>query len=241
MSREEIEVEFEKEPKKGFLPMLLVLIIVVLVIFGAGFYLLKQPLGMELLHDAKMALGLNNPNNANESLNEVVDIEVTQIAQDDEILRLREALAKKEMELAKLSNSVNTLNKSMEQIKTNANTLANMRYAIKPKKQIIAECFAMEIGRWEIPTNCMLAIATNVNKELTDDIRVVAFEVQGVVDTNPYRGLSPELKQEGLASFRAREAIREINKKIPNAVAFEGPSMQLPDKRGYSIKAYFVE
>ncbi|MDA3968161.1 hypothetical protein [Helicobacter ibis] len=238
MSNTEIEVEFEKEPKKSFIPMLLILTIVVLIIFGAGFYLLKQPLGKELLHDAKIALGFSQPN-ANENLNEVVDIEVTQIAQDDEITRLKEALAKKEMELAKLSNSINPLNQQNAQ--ANTNTLTNIRYVIKPKKQIITECFAMEIGKWQIPANCMLSIATNVNKELKDDIRVVAFEVQGVVDTNPYRGLSPELKQEGLASFRAREAIREINKKIPNAVAFEGPSMQLPNKRGYSIKAYFVE
>lgn len=99
----------------------------------------------------------------------------------------------------------------------------------------------MGVGTWEIPQSCLLSIATKVDKELQADKRVVAFEVQGIVDTNPYRGLSPELKQEGLASFRAWNAIRAINAKIPNATVFEGPSLQLENKRGYSIKAYFVE
>ena len=88
---------------------------------------------------------------------------------------------------------------------------------------------------------CLLSLATKIGNELEKDKKVVAFEIQGIVDNNPYKGLSPELKQEGLASFRAWNAIREINKKIPNATAFEGPSLQLKDKRGYRIKAYFVE
>ncbi|MDY3113548.1 MAG: hypothetical protein SOW25_04385, partial [Helicobacter sp.] len=122
-----------------------------------------------------------------------------------------------------------------------ANIATKLRYSIKPKKQIVAECYSMQIGSWDIPKSCLLAIATKVNAELENDKKVVAFEIQGVVDTNPYRGLSPELKQEGLASFRAWSAIREINAKLPNAIAFEGPSLQLENKRGYKIKAYFVE
>lgn len=121
------------------------------------------------------------------------------------------------------------------------NTLQKLRYTIRPKQQVITECFVMEVGKWEIPKSCLLSIAIKVDKELQEDRRVVAFEVQGIVDTNPYRGLSPELKQEGLASFRAWNAIRAIEAKIPNVVVFEGPSLQLKEKRGYTIKAYFVD
>ena len=71
------------------------------------------------------------------------------------------------------------------------NTMTKLRYSIKPKRQIITECFSMEIGKWEIPQSCLLSIATKVDSELQNDKRVVAFEVQGIVDTNPYRGLSP--------------------------------------------------
>lgn len=236
MSDKEIEVEFEEKHNKSFLPILLILSVTVLLIFGVIFYLLKQPIGKEILQDTKVALGFSD-NTQQSNLQQINNINVTNTtsdnAKDDEIKRLQEALRIKEMELNKLSIATNSNQQN--------NALTNIRYAIKPKKQIVAECFAMDIGEWKIPKNCLLSIATNVNKELSDDISVVAFEVQGIVDTNPYRGLSPELKQEGLASFRALEAIREINKKIPNAVVFEGPSMQLQDKRGYSIKAYFVE
>ncbi|MDE5591976.1 MAG: hypothetical protein K2I63_03350, partial [Helicobacter sp.] len=114
-----------------------------------------------------------------------------------------------------------------------------IRFSIKPKKEIIAECFSMEIGKWKIPKGCLLSLATKIHEELERDYKVVAFEVQGIVDTNPYHGLSSELKQEGLASFRAKEAIREINNKFPNTAVFEGASVQIPDKRGYRIKAYF--
>lgn len=173
---------------------------------------------------------------------ESANLRTAEIAKDDEIRRLQEALAQKEEQISQLAKTMDGLDSSVEQIKNAKNNISSkMRYTIKPKKKIIAECFSMATGRWEIPDGCLLHIATNANKAMELDKKVVAFEVQGIVDTKSYRGLSPELKQEGLASFRALAAIKEIEKKVPNAVAFEGPSIQLPEKRGYTIKAYYVE
>lgn len=235
MAQEEIEVSFEKEPKKNFGLILLILVVIILAIFGLVYYVLNQPYGKNIL------VNIQNTFGTQQSANVTTTPTLSMDAKDEEIKRLQEALRQKEQDLLKLSASVKGLGDSVEQMKKDQNTIANnLRYSIKPKKQIIAECYSMEIGRWDIPKGCLLSIATKVGNELESDNRVVAFEVQGIVDTKPYAGSSPELKQEGLASFRAREAIREINKKLPNATAFEGPSIQVENKRGYSIKAYFV-
>lgn len=222
--------------KSVFWAYLFLLIVLILLIIGGGYYFLHQPSGQALLHKANNTLGFQS--NTTES-----QIKSKQDAKDDEIKRLQEALYQKNRELEHLAQSVEGLNVSVQEMqeKKAQNTMTKLRYSIKPKRQIITECFSMEIGKWEIPQSCLLSIATKVDSELQNDKHVVAFEVQGIVDTNPYRGLSPELKQEGLASFRAWEAIRSITSKIPNAVVFEGPSLQLENKRGYSIKAYFVE
>lgn len=221
------------EKKGNFTPFLLLIVVLILLILGGGYYFLTQPSGTILIDKAKQTLGFSLSKNENTHNN-------TELAKDDEIKRLQEALYQKEREVANLAQSVKGLGNSVREIQSQ-NTATKLRYTIKPKKQIIAECFSMEIGKWDIPRSCLLSIATKVNAELENDKRVVAFEIQGIVDTNPYRGLSPELKQEGLASFRAWSAIREINTKLPNATAFEGPSLQLANKRGYRIKAYFVD
>lgn len=232
MAGNEMEIKFEEEPKSSFWKFLWILILIVILVCVIGFYLLKQPFGQDSIAKIKNFF-------QEKTGGEQLYVETIEDAKDEEIKRLQLALMQKKQELMNLANSMNGISVSSE--RERKNTLTNIRYVIKPKKQIIAECFSMDIGKWNIPQGCLLSIATKVSKELEEDKQVVAFEVQGIVDTNPYRGLSPELKQEGLASFRAREAIREIYAKIPNATAFEGPSIQRPNQRGYSIKAYFVE
>lgn len=234
MANNGMEIRFEEEPKRGW-SFLWILIFIILLLCAIGFYLLKQPFGQDSV--AKIQNFFTG-----ETGEEDLYVEVIEDTKDEEIKRLQFALMQKEQELMELANSMKGgIGVSFDQGSKSENTLTNIRYVIKPKKQIIAECFSMDIGRWEIPQGCLLSIATKVSKELEEDRQVVAFEVQGIVDTNPYRGLSPELKQEGLASFRAREAINQIYAKIPNATAFEGPSIQRPNQRGYVIKAYFVE
>ncbi|MDY2585668.1 hypothetical protein [Helicobacter sp.] len=230
-----------QEPRNsGFLPILALVVVLIALILGGGYYFLSQPSGQALLNKAQSALGIAKKPISDS--NPILDSESQTYTKDEEIRQLQDALYQKEREIENLAHSLNGLNVSLETIQNSKqNTIQKLRYTLKPKQQIITECFSMEIGKWEIPKNCLLSIATKIDKALQNDNRVVAFEVQGIVDTSPYRGLSPELKQEGLASFRAWNAIRAIHTKIPNATIFEGPSLQLPDKRGYSIKAYFVD
>lgn len=221
---ESVELSFEEKPKKNhFLTYLLLLILLIIIVFGLGYYLLNNEVGKNVINNLQNSLESQEIQPSNQ-----------EYAKDEEIQRLQNALIQKEKELQSLSQSFNNST-------TQKPTTLQLRYTIKPKKQIIAECFSMQTGKWEIPQGCLLSLATKISKELENDKKVVAFEVQGIVDNNPYKGLSPELKQEGLASFRAWNAIREINKKLPNVTAFEGPSLELKDQRGYRIKAYFVE
>ncbi|WP_394949679.1 hypothetical protein [uncultured Helicobacter sp.] len=114
-----------------------------------------------------------------------------------------------------------------------------LNYMIKPQETLVSECSVLPVGKWSLNQKCQQTLAENLKRTL-EDKRVVAIEVSGVVDTRPYGGSSPELKQEGLASFRAKEAILFVQKNAPNIAVFEGLSQQIPNKRGFVVKAYYV-
>lgn len=110
---------------------------------------------------------------------------------------------------------------------------------IKPQETLVSECGIMPVGKWNLNKKCQQTLIEGL-KHALEDKKVVAIEVSGIVDTRPYGGSSPELKQEGLASFRAKEAILFVRKNMPNVAVFEGLSQQVPNKRGFVVKAYYV-
>ena len=116
-----------------------------------------------------------------------------------------------------------------------------LKYSIKPKDKIVAHCKNMKIGRWGMPQNCFNELSEGIIEMIHQDNKIVAFEVSGIVDNLPYAGSSPELKQEGLASFRAREAIYVVGKKLPSVAVFEGLSQQKARERGFVVRAFYVE
>ncbi|MGP1449942.1 MAG: hypothetical protein ACTTJS_02285 [Wolinella sp.] len=227
-----IEGKVIEENKKSSTIFLVSLVIIFLLLGLGGFYL--YTLMKNSSHDSTMGAEIILP----PIQNEVAEAQLSVQPQVD---------TEAKSELERLKMELDGKNRQIEQLKERGVGTASeamrerLRYTIRPKERIITECHTMSVGIWQIPDNCALSLAANVNKELESDKRVVAFEVQGIVDTTPYRGLSPELKQEGLASFRAHAAIKAIGEKLPNAVVFEGASLQEAGKRGYRIKAYFVE
>lgn len=116
-----------------------------------------------------------------------------------------------------------------------------LNYVIKPKNKLVVECYNTPKGRWNIPQECARVLIVNIQNLLKEDKKIVALEVSGVVDNQQYSGFSPELKQEGLASFRARSVIEYLRKTLPNITTFEGLSVQKANKRGYFIRAYYVQ
>ena len=119
--------------------------------------------------------------------------------------------------------------------------LERLHYVIKPKPQMIVECYSAKLGQWKMPLNCQQMGYKNLSALLNSEKKVVALEVIGIIDEKQYAGRSPELKQEGLASFRAKEVIRQMNPLFPNVVFFTGPSQQKNQKRGFAIRAYYVQ
>ncbi len=115
----------------------------------------------------------------------------------------------------------------------------NLGYIIKPKEELISQCHSLKLGKWNLSKECEGNLTERLKKVL-EDKKIVAIEISGIVDTNPYSGNNAELKQEGLASFRAKEAILLARKVAPNVAVFEGLSQQLPSKRGFVVKAYYV-
>lgn len=123
---------------------------------------------------------------------------------------------------------------------TTTSTVANLKYAIKPNNADIYECVNMRNGRWDMPKKCEVDILNAVQRLIDANNELIAIEISGIVDGNPYAGPSAELKQEGLASFRAREGIIAVMRGYSNVAAFEGPSLQARGKRGFQVKAYYL-
>lgn len=155
--------------------------------------------------------------------------------QEQEQIAHQSALDSKDNQIALLKAQSNALKKEQGSI------TAKLRYSIKPKDKIVAHCVDMKIGRWGIPKHCVDELVGGMAEMVHNDNKIVAFEVSGIVDNLPYAGLSPELKQEGLASFRAREAIYIVGKKLPNVAVFEGLSQQKARERGFVVRAFYVE
>ncbi|MGX2982598.1 hypothetical protein [Helicobacter sp. 23-1045] len=127
---------------------------------------------------------------------------------------------------------------SADSIKT---SIASLKYSIKPNDVDIFACVNFRNGGWTMPKSCKGEVISAVQRLIDNNAELIAIEVSGIVDNNPYAGPSAELKQEGLASFRAREGIITIMNAFSNVAAFEGPSMQLSNQRGFQVKAYYLQ
>lgn len=145
------------------------------------------------------------------------------------------ALDAKDQQIELLKAQSKALKKERDNLPT------KLKYSIKPKDKIVAYCKNMKIGRWGMPQNCFNELSEGIIEMIHQDNKIVAFEVSGIVDNLPYAGSSPELKQEGLASFRAREAIYVVGKKLPSVAVFEGLSQQKARERGFVVRAFYVE
>jgi len=146
---------------------------------------------------------------------------------------LRAQLKSKEEQIAMLLGTQAMLEK-------NKDGTARLSYVIKPKENALFEFYAMENGSWTLPSGAAASLQKSAKELMAQEKYLVAFEVRGVVDNNPYAGPSAELKQEGLASFRAKEAIIALESLDNAVVAFEGPSLQTPNKRGFLVRAYLI-
>lgn len=141
----------------------------------------------------------------------------------------------------KSDSSSNAKNATNAKSNTKSNTITALKYAIVPNNIDIFECNTMMNGKWDMPKKCKDSALKAIQKLIDDNNELIALEVNGIVDSNPYAGPSAELKQEGLASFRAREAIGSIIRAYSNVAVFEGISMQQNNKRGFQIKAYYLK
>lgn len=222
---EEVNVQQPKEKKGGFATFLLGFLSV-LILFGAlggvGYYYFMQ--------------------------NKKVSKEFDTTTQEQPIVKTAktEPSSKEIDELIRqigIKNSqIKVLQEENANLKKQASSVVQkLNYVIKPKNKLVVECYNAQKGRWNIPQKCAEVLIVNIQNLLKEDKKIVALEVSGVVDEQQYSGFSPELKQEGLASFRARNVIEYLRKSLPNITTFEGLSVQKPNKRGYFIRAYYIQ
>lgn len=113
--------------------------------------------------------------------------------------------------------------------------ITQIRELKKPKKELVFTCYSFETGSFKSDGRC---------KELSKALknRYDLFEVRGVVDEQPYAGPSAELKQEGLASYRAREGAKMVEQKAGNdTIILQGFGVQERAKRGFEVYGYKYE
>jgi len=113
--------------------------------------------------------------------------------------------------------------------------ILQVREIKKPKKELVFTCYELKTGSYELDEHCKeLSKAFNNKYDL--------FEVRGVVDEQPYVGPSAELKQEGLASYRAKEGAKLLETKGgSDSIILQGFSVQEKAKRGFEVYGYKYE
>ena len=165
-----------------------------------------------------------------------------EVTQNIESKLLEQDNIAKQSQLDSANSQIKLLKAQKESLqKQQDNAPMKLRYSIKPKDKIVAHCVNMKVGRYTMPKNCSESLKSGINEIIKQDNTIVAFEISGIVDTRPYAGRSPELKQEGLASFRAKEAIMIATHQMPSVAAFEGLSQQRANQRGFVVRAFYVE
>ena len=208
----------KKKKKKGIATFLLGFLSVMILLGalgGVGYYYLIKPKTQHIVQPPKSTL--------------TNDVNTKEI---DELIK----------QIGIKNDQIKTLTAENTALKKQASSMSQkLSYIIKPKAKVVVECYKSKTGKWQLPQECAKTLIGNVQAILKEDKKIVALEVSGVVDEQKYKGLSPELKQEGLASFRAKSVIEYLRKTLPTITTFEGLSIQQKGKRGYFIRAYYVE
>lgn len=222
---EEVNIQQPKEKKGGvatFLLGFLSVLILLGALGGVGYYYFMK--------------------HKKSSKEVIVPIQEKPIAQNTKTEPTSQEIDELIKQIGIKNSQIKVLQEENAVLKKQANSVVQkLNYVIKPKNKLVVECYSAPKGRWNIPQECAKILIVNIQNLLKEDKKIVALEVSGVVDDQQYSGFSPELKQEGLASFRARNVIEYLRKTLPNITTFEGLSVQKADKRGYFIRAYYVQ
>ena len=110
-----------------------------------------------------------------------------------------------------------SLQKSLEVEKSSENraTLLPKRLIVeekeKEKSQSFLEksqfsCLEFQTGNWNLPLACKKKLIHFIKK--SSEAKSEIYFITGVIDSDPYKGLSIELKQTGLAMYRAKEIVK---------------------------------
>lgn len=149
------------------------------------------------------------------------------------VKKLQDKIKTQEITIKDLKATVDSLKKNMKM------DLAKLK---KPVSKFVAECYGMEVGTWNVDQECIRKAQKTIKRMAKKYSGIIAWEVLPVVDSRPYKGLSPELKQEGLASFRAQAGIKLIHDTLKKEViAFKGMTIKEEVKRGFIIKVHYLK
>lgn len=167
--------------------------------------------------------------NSQPNIGKMIDLEVHEAM----IEELKEKIRRQEITIKDLNNEI---------IRLRDNTTYRMAKLPTPKPVKLAECADMGTGSWQMTESCEKAIQIAIAKVENMTEHVLAWEVIPRVDFNTYGGMSPELKQEGLAAYRAYEAMFKLDLILgTDVVKFKGVTLQEEGKRGFVLKVYIME
>lgn len=146
--------------------------------------------------------------------------------------------------IAKLRLEIKTLEQKLEQPSTKVDSTINQTQMIqqiktikKPERRLIYECIGYSVGGWEIPELCSKGLKEKITKESLQNS--IAIELAPIVDSTPYLGPSSELKQEGLATYRAKSVKNELqNSAAEQLPMLQGATIQEANTRGFKLYCY---
>ncbi len=235
--------------KKTFFVLGLVVVVIIILAFITYFFFYNTDnqtyddmdfLTSEVTQEVQLPTKIDNKDMA-------VVAPITEINPTDNIASINNEVSSSNSE----SKTINDSNANIEEpslksvIAQNEDSVTDsinqLKYAIKPLDKHISSCSNMKNGKWNMPDSCSNDMINAIKKLIETNNEIIAIEVSGIVDNNPYAGPSAELKQEGLASFRAREAIGVITRNFSSVAVFEGLSIQAHNKRGFEVKAYYLQ
>jgi hypothetical protein len=106
-----------------------------------------------------------------------------------------------------------------------------------PKAIDRVACLSMDVGKWTLRESCQAALKKRVHAIYDPDRHFLV--ITPVVDARPYADPLSELKQAGLAQFRAQSATELLKEQLPEDVLIlQKRGEQTEDKRGFILELY---
>lgn len=161
---------------------------------------------------------------------------IARSAHESIVAGLRKTIRENEQTITDLKTALESAHQKHSSMQSRLASLS------RPESEFVVECGDMRVGKWTLSDACKKKTADALKSIARKHPNRIVWEVIPIVDETPYRGMSPELKQEGLGAFRARSAIATLEKTLgKNETTFKGLTLYDSQKRGFRLVLHYLK